>query len=348
MARRKRDSETPIEQDSFLDIVANLVGILIILIVVVGSQIGEALVKVDSQEVAEAKTELQQLTDESERAEHETLLRTGDHQQWEQSLQDETVLAERRKLERDLILKQLLTIEGQLELEKKRLSEEQTEAFELQKAIDESNSALKKLNQTIAAIQYQQVERTRETDLEIIEHYPTPIAKTVFGDEVHFHLKDNRLVYAPLNELVQRLRATWETHAKDIPPGQSMVETIGPIGDFRLQYELTCNQKSIPTAQGAFLRTVVSLAGFSLLPTRQTLGEPVQQALSEDSEFHSTLRKYAPQRTTVSVWVHPDSYESFLDLRKSLIEKGYRVAVWPLTGDQHISGSPDGMRSSAQ
>ncbi len=43
MSRRKRDMVDPSGYDSFLDIVANLVGILIILIIVIGAQATDAM-----------------------------------------------------------------------------------------------------------------------------------------------------------------------------------------------------------------------------------------------------------------------------------------------------------------
>lgn len=348
--RRRNESDTPADQDSFLDIVANLVGILIILIVVVGSQIGESLVhgSKDSEELNSAEEELSALEDEYDQLASENTSRDWDHHDWNESIAQETQVAEVRRLERDLVLRRLAGMEARLEVEKRKLSEQQKRAFELQSELARTVAVTEKAKREIEAIQYQQIEEVVEPQTEVIEHFPTPIAKTVFGEEVHFQLKQNRIVYAPLNELVQRLKETWDTHADEIPPGERMIETLGPIADFRLQYELFCEKKVIPTAEGAFQRVVVSVDKFSLLPVRQLMGEEELEALQEDSEFHRALRNRSPERTTVSVWVYPDSYATFLEIRKHLIKRGYQVAVWPLTEDQYISGGPDGMRSSAQ
>ncbi|HUG20563.1 MAG TPA: hypothetical protein VMM56_16365 [Planctomycetaceae bacterium] len=62
MSRKHRQSETGIDSDSFLDIIANIVGILIILIVVAGVGIGQAPLTVpESTESAETSTSLPQL-----------------------------------------------------------------------------------------------------------------------------------------------------------------------------------------------------------------------------------------------------------------------------------------------
>lgn len=350
MGTRRVRSDTPTEQDSFLDIVANLVGILIILIVVVGSQIGESLIHADlpSEELEQARAEYQGLKQQNETLTRETASRANDHKRWEESLVQEQTLSAQRKMERDLLLQQLKMLENQRDQKVARLSQQQTQALELKRELDRTQALNRETEREIAAIQEQRIQEVSKVQHEVIEHYPTPIAKTVFGEEVHFQLRGNQLVYAPLNELVQKLKATWETHAGEIPDGQSMVETIGPVAGFRLQYELVCEARNVSTSNGSFRRSYVSLKQFHLIPVRQSMGEPMERALQDGSEFLRQLGQYSPDRTTVSVWVYPDSYQAFLDLRKQLISQGYQVAVWPLTDDQHISGSPDGLRSSAQ
>ena len=43
----------------------------------------------------------------------------------------------------------------------------------------------------------------------------------------------------------------------------------------------------------------------------QPSGEALQQALAEGSEFRESLRRLDPDRTTVTVWVYPDSFDEF-------------------------------------
>lgn len=349
--KRKRDREgLPLEQDSFLDIVANLVGILIILVVVIGSQIGVGMSRRPSAEVTAAQSRLAEIQQQQYRSGREALQRDSDHRDMAQNLTDQKTLTLQRQMERDLILRQVLMIEHVLENETRKLSSQQQQALSLKQAVAAKQQAAAAIEAEIEQLQYAvaEVEQEDEVKPEIIEHYPTPIAKTVFGEEVHFQLKDGYIVYAPLNELVQRLKATWETLASDLPPGQRMMETIGPIANFRLQYELQSETKTLPTQSGVIQRTVVSLVRFSLLPSAQNMGETVEVALQDGSEFERALAKYEPAKTTVSMWVYPENYGVFLDVRKKLIAKGFRVAVWPLTDDQKISGSPNGLRSSAQ
>jgi hypothetical protein len=346
--RRRSHSDTPVEQDSFLDIIANLVGILIILVVIFGAQIGESLSQKPSEELQDLQAQL---------AEHQAVWtrdrqvldqREAEHRDWQVVLDQQDVLIQQRRLERHLALQHLASVNQQVAVEGETLSAEQQELIRLQKIEVDQAAELDRLNASLESVRLASVEVVEPTRQEIIEHYPTPIAKTVFGREVHFQLREDRIVYVPFDELVQRLKATWETHAEHLAVGQTTTETLGPIADFRLQYELNSQEKTMPTANGVVSSRVVALSRFWLLPVRPNLGEAMAAVERPDSRFNEALAKYNPQDTTVSIWVYPESYETFLTLRKLLIKRGYRVAVWPLTPDQRISGSPDGLRSTAQ
>ncbi len=346
---RKR-SGPPMEQDSFLDIVANLVGILIILVVVFGAQIGQTLSSKASPEMAEAEAALAQQTESLQRYQVELQQRAAEQDEWEQSSVQQEALIQQRRLERHLAMQQLQAIKIQVEERTSALSQEQQAEVRLRQELARQTAEIEQKKKTLQTIRLAALEvlEEEESPQAIIEHYPTPIAQTVFGQEVHFQLRDNRLVWVPFDELVQRLRATWETHAENLPVGRTTTETLGPIANFRLQYELISQEKPVPTANGMIVTRVVSLQRFWLLPVQSGLGEDVAAALQPDSGLLAVLKKHPPADTTVSIWVYPESYASFLDLRKVLTQRGYRVAVWPLTQDQRISGSPDGLRATAQ
>ncbi|MBL8890776.1 MAG: hypothetical protein JNL67_12425 [Planctomycetaceae bacterium] len=347
-SNRKSRSEIPMEQDSFLDIVANLVGILIILVVIFGAQIGESLtVKRSPETVATLEgleSQRQQLTEQN----HVLQQREAENRDWQTVIDQQETLIQQRRLERHIALQQLAAIQHEVELKIESLSEQQQAEVKLREQLTNQAAEIQDLRQEIESVRQASLAVEEEPAPEVIEHYPTPIAQTVFGREVHFHLRDNKVLFVPFDELVQKLRATWETHAENLPVGQSTTETLGPIGDFRLQYELGSEEKTLPTINGTVVTRVVSLNRFWLLPIQSGLGEPVEEALKADSQFAGTIKKYAVQDTTVSIWVYPESYASFLELRKQLTRQGYRVAVWPLTSDQKISGSPEGLRATSQ
>ena len=347
-ARKRARGEAPMEQDSFLDIVANLVGILIILVVIFGAQIGEKITYQSSPETAATLAKLDEQRQDLVARQQVLDQRDAEYRDWQSVIDQQAVLIEQRRLERHLALQQLAAIEYEVQEKVATLTQQQQLEIQNRQTMAQQANEIQQLTQALEAVQLASMEEDIEPEVEIIEHYPTPIAQTVFGREVHFHLRDNKIVFVPFDELVQRLRATWETHAEQLPIGQTTTETLEPIGEFRLQYELGSEEKTLPTANGVVMTRVVELKRFWLLPVQTGLGENIEQALTTDSKFATALQKFGPKDTTVSIWVYPESYTTFLELRKVLTKQGYRVAVWPLTPDQRISGSPDGLRASAQ
>ena len=55
-----------------------------------------------------------------------------------------------------------------------------------------------------------------------------------------------------------------------------------------------------------------------------------------------------PSRTTITIWVYPNSFEQFRQLKAELFKLGYLTAGRPLPEDFPIGGSPDGTRSAAE
>lgn len=170
--RRKRravEDNAPGE-DSFLDIVANLVGILIILVVVVAANAGtriqqKAISEVDQREL----TELEQQYDSAKR---EAQNMQADNRSMVEQIQKEAKLAELRKRERDQLLLRIEQAKSELARRQNKLSEQHQEIMGqanqlavLQKKFREVDS------------QYTSLESTA-IDRQTIEHYPTPLAKT--------------------------------------------------------------------------------------------------------------------------------------------------------------------------
>jgi hypothetical protein len=92
----------------------------------------------------------------------------------------------------------------------------------------------------------------------------------------------------------------------------------------------------------------VDLDRFVLVPVSEPLGEPLAAALQSNSEFRTLLAGYDPNRTTVTVWVYPDSFQDFRTLKAELYRLGYLTAGRPLPAGRPIGGSPEGTRSAAE
>ncbi len=71
-------------------------------------------------------------------------------------------------------------------------------------------------------------------------------------------------------------------------------------------------------------------------------------ALEQGSDFRRSLAKILPGRTTITIWVYPDGFDAFRQIRKELYRLGYTIAARPLPPGASISGSPEGSKSAAQ
>ena len=331
-------------QDSFLDIVANLVGVLIILVVVIRAQAKTAwdASEHDPEIVAAPLEVLQNLSLATDQVRKLEL----DNAELENRILSESSivaglaearhrvlvqlqLAERKLTEQKIERRRQLDAKQQAEMD--RLGKQRELATQLE-AIEAESNALS----------------SSRPKSEVIDHFPNPIAKTVFSDEIHFQLRKGKLVYVPMDELVARMRSEWKVKAEKLRRSNRTVETVGPIENFRLQYELQTEAVNSPIQDGRAVQQIVRFNRFSLFPINENLGTEADQALAEGAEFTSRLTRLTPAKTTVSIWVYPDSYSEYNRVKDWLYENGFQVACWPMDFDKRISGGPDGFRTSAQ
>jgi len=339
MPRRPTQDETP-GHDSFLDIVANIVGILIILVLVVGVRVKNAPVTLA---IPPAPDETPQQAAELER-----------HAATEAALRKDVLAAhgEIRRLARqagayagarNAMATMVAAAEAEIDARRAKLGDEARREFDLKRRLAESQVRLAAIEQQRA-----QVETAREAPV-VIENHPTPISRTVDGDEAHFQLLAGRIAWVPLPRLVDELKARAKRQTGRLQFDSEFTETIGPVDGFRLRYTLVRKQitaeMAVDLGYGGY---VVSLARFDLLPLSSELGEPVGAALAAGSEFRRRLAGLRPGRTTVTVWVYPESFAALRRVRDELYRLGFTVAARPLVEGDLIGGSPEGTKSAAQ
>ena len=151
-------------------------------------------------------------------------------------------------------------------------------------------------------------------------------------------------MWVPMDELIETMKSEMRFKAEKLEQASVARETVGPIEGFWLQYELGI----VPSQQAGPNDRVVRFRHFVVQPTDPTAGEPVETAMTENSQLARRLNTLEPGRTTISVWVYPDSYEKYSQLKAFLQKRGFQMASWPLTAGRPISGGPNGFRTSAQ
>ncbi|MEX2170995.1 MAG: hypothetical protein WD851_16875 [Pirellulales bacterium] len=333
--RRQDEEEEAVGQDSFLDVVANIVGILILLVMVVGAR--AALTPVS------AKDEPAKLAGpgaaELKAAVHQAAKSRADVEEIIQRTANMHLESVRRDSERMRLQTLVSAVSAEIERQRKDLSAEEQQDFDLRRQLAEANIKLEDLSRRELGM----IDVTSE--VEQVKSLPTPLAETVSGDEVHLRLASGHVAFIPLDQLLEAFQTDAKQNLWRLDNQTEASNTIGPIGDFRLRYFLRKTQLAVP---GRGTATLVQLARWQLVPTSAQIGEPVEQSLMEGSELFARLARFAPERTTITIWVYPDSFPQFRAMKEALFQRGYATAARPLPAGIPIGGSPSGTKSSAQ
>ena len=328
-------------QDSFLDIMANLVGILVILVVLVGAQAQSSWNR-PAEDTAKRET-IEDLQKQLESAAREARSRQLENEELERKIASHCSVVDQLQEQRHAMLVQMSMVKRELEKKNQENTIAENEHLTAQAKLDELKYQLVSTRKKISAVESSQQSRVEE-----IEHFPAPIAKTVFTEEVHFQLKGGRLTFVPMDALLERMKSEWKVKAEKLLLSSNTYETVGPIGEFRLQYQLASKIVKVPTERGAVDRRITEFDHFVLKPLSSQTGDDVASALADGSAFRQRIGRLNPERTTVSLWVYPDSYDDLATLKKQLREEGFQIATWPLQFGKLISGGPGGFRAASQ
>ena len=311
--------------DSFLDVITNFVGILIILVMVVGQRARNApLPAVDPP----GKAELEAAQREAATIEEDVN---------KIAAQMSTVEAEvaARTYERDQVNTLVAAIEQAVAKRRAELDEKDQKKYDLARERALTADEMERLEK-----ERRQADGTDAPQSIKIESYPTPLGKVVDGKEAHFQLRGGRLTYVPFEALIDRLKVEVRERAQHMDGAPEMADTLGPIGGFRMKYLV----ERFDTPRGSYLQ----VAQVELLPTSNQLGETMDDALAQNSRLRDKLSMMSPRQYTITVWTYPDSFSEFRRLKKELYELGYPVAGRPLPDGMPIGASPSGSKSSAQ
>lgn len=336
--RRRRRGIGPSEaggefgSDSFLDVVTNVVGILIILVVVVGLRVKQApahapptaaepafdLAPFEAEALA-LREDLARLNDEIDGVEREALVR-GD--------------------ERAALAYLVETGQRELETRRRELGTEAQRLFDLRRAVATADDGVSRLAAELAATQGEKQQPV------VIETYPTPLASIVTGEERHFYLRAGLVTPIPLEALLEQCRADAKSQMWKLKNQPRFSGVMGPLGGFRLRYEL--ERVEIAFEGGARMAAYAQLSQWELEPIGALAGETAAEALERTSEFRQAIARLVPRKTTVTLWTYPDSFAVYRELKRELFHQGFATAGRPLPFDVAIGGSPDGSRSTAQ
>jgi hypothetical protein len=333
MARPKHEEDLTAGQDSFLDVITNIVGILIILVMVVGARVTKITLDAASQPAPSADHAA--LGAEVEEREHTLASAESEIQE----LQTQAALVQAAIDGASNARLRLATAVAAAKVEVDR----RKQAADAAKVADAERAAKRgELEESIrqCTLETESLAHQKSTTAEVLA-YPTPIGRTVNGEEIHFRIAGGRIAYIPLEELFELAKRNTQRHAGSIAEMAARIETVGPERGFALDYVI---EAKIDQARGQIL---IRSREWVVRPVDAAVGEPIDEALAKASRFRGALAGVKPD-TTVTLWCYPDSFAGYRQIREELHRLGVPTAGRPLPEGAPIGGSTEGSKSVVQ
>ncbi len=332
MARLKQVEDLAAGQDSFLDVITNIVGILIILVMVVGARVQKISLDAVRQTAADPNAAL-----DAEVGGLESTLVSAENEIQELQAQARMVAAA-AELAADARLQLATAVSAaKVEIEQRKQASSGAQVAFAERAARrrELEAAIQKCTLETEAIGHR-----KATTAEVLA-YPTPIGRTVNGEELHFQLAGERIAYIPIEELFDLAKRNTQRRGSSIAEMSSRIETVGPVQGFSLDYVI---EAKIDQARGQVL---IRSREWVVRPADPVVGEPVAEALAPRSRFRGVLGGVKPD-TTVTLWCYPDSFAAYRQVREELHRLGVPTAGRPLPDGAPIGGSTEGSKSVVQ
>jgi hypothetical protein len=346
LRRRTRSREIPFSFDSFLDVVANVVGIIIRLILVVWVS-ARSYESVQKYAALAAKNGAVVASNA-----HDADPATLDKSEAElQGLQARLAQALDRIGLLDREIEDEAQTQHQLHVQTALVAQRRT-------AMARSETAVPTLDME-ALHRRQRLLEERVATLEKlppIRHelrYRTPVSRPVQAEEVFFECKAGKVAFIDLTALTADIRRNMDRMRSELRDQWQVNAVTDPVGAFRLQYTLE-RDRGLPEAvepagpPDRHTRFGFSLSGWIVEPIRDDRGEDLRVALSGGSEFHRIVDQLDATQNAVTFWVYPDSFSLYRALRDVLYDRGMMVAARPLPAGIPIMCSRQGTISRGQ
>jgi hypothetical protein len=338
MIRRQRKvREIEFSFDSFLDVVANVVGIILRLILVawVGARSYKAvepsgpLPSLTKEEIAELPDPKDPLAPELERQRRE-LADAQSHlleqlKQWQKLRQDSTLTAEE--------LAHLTARFQEVDTERQNVeSKTKQEALASRNAFLSLEELRERSKRVVDEIESLRKAPSPKQTL----RYRTPVSHPLQTEELLFECSRGRISFIDCGKFLAEIESVVNDGEKLRGTNQfsSVTETIGP---FRMHYTVELD---------AYTRKAA--LSWEIEPVAFVRGETVEQALAPGSEFRRVIDSIEPASTAVTLSVYPDSFPLYRKLRDFMHERDIVVAGRPLPEGASIAASRHGTASRGQ
>lgn len=386
MGRRAQISELAFGSDSFLDVICNIVGILIILIVIVG-------VKVERQPIIEAEALVNPARAASTFPDRESefMQRQSDleaikrqHGQLKSRLQELSDRKAALQREQTLVQVEIAALQNQLAVQtadslKNTIAKSaaEQEADKLATDVDRLLNVLagkdEALTNAITLIQQEEeVHRKAEEELRqsLVEtirlqealddaakpadsrprlvHRIMPVSRRTDGEEVMFRMIEGRISEVPLNELMKLAVDRVRRRISMLQRFGRLEDIVGPIGGYKMSFAIEMNAfSSLEYLQYGGDGSRFNTFRQVIVPDETLVAESAADAVKPGSAFRQRLEAM-PADSSITIVVYEDSFKEFALLREVAHGLQIRVAARPLPVGTEITISANGSASRAQ
>jgi hypothetical protein len=368
MSARKQNDDVSFSSDSFMDVVCNLVGILIVLIVVAGLRISRAPVHIEPEEpspVAAAQQPAPEVVvaEPEPIAEPESIVpeplppppaqppvelitRADDLRTRMLSLEADI---NRARLERSELQARQRSSQARLVAVRTEAGSATARLSAAEQSLADQDAAIAAQERRLAALKHElQREAEAEPQGPVLAHRVTPIGRQI-GDEVevHYRLSGDRVSVVPIDALAEDLKARVQRNSDMLFRVPRYEGSIGPVEGYTMHYVIERQQPNAleELRGGPVMR--IGLSYYEIEPKPDAPTESYDEAVLPRSRFRAALAQ-AGSGAVITFWVYPDSFELNRRLQDLLHSSGYEVAARPLPDGVPIAGSPNGSKSVAQ
>lgn len=352
--RRVKYQQEDTSDDSFLDVVANVVGVLIILVMLVGAQASRGILISESKELAEASgssaspsnltQDVTELREELKQAQNEVLKSQQEVEGLARQIAKVEFESRAYNSQRVELAMHRSVIEEEIQRRKSLLDEQKQGEFDVQRQLIEAKLDLDKLSQEQLSLV------SAPSPVTEVECVPTPLAREIDAQSIHLRLSKGLVSIVPFEALMQEAQFNLEGTRQRLRGRGRAVETFGPLDGYRLKLTIAEQQSQGPIGgplAGQLQRTELNWE-VELTSVSPEFGQNVELALLPNGALRQHLLSQRQQNPTVVVWLYTDSFDEFRPLKRALWEMGFALATRPMSPGMKIKASPHGTRAAVQ
>jgi hypothetical protein len=351
--RRRPQREIPFSFDSFLDVVANVVGIILRLILVawVGARSYHVFVPpasppatappADAIEPTPPRDPLADALERQKRELAEAQQRLLDQmRQWDQAKQ------QRADAEKELAgaAARVQSLQAERAAAQRTAADQGKDVRQAALSLPEIQGRVQQVNAEIDAL------KKLPPPPKHALRYQTPVSQPLQTEELFFECKGGRVALIDVGAMLEQMHRDRDAKAKQLATQWEVDGVTDAVGPFRMRYSLERERGPVDGPNGAPLpETQFSYAvAWMIEPVDERRGETEQAALAAGSDFHKVVDALDPKVTAVTFWVYEDSFPLYRRLRDALHERDFMVAGRPLLDGMPIGSSRRGTASRGQ